>query len=92
MNALLTGQPVNLEAKEQPEENSDLQEEGAILENADVEVSFLAADGKKGEAEQEMCKLTFQFNADKFFDLFLGEEALYSYVDHRKSQQGNVVY
>lgn len=53
-----------------------------------MEVSFLAGNQKDGE--QELAKLTFNINLDKFFEYFLADNAtLYGLLDHRTLLQDN---
>lgn len=84
MNALLTGQPVQI--NREPVVGEEIlqgqTEESAVLENADVEVAFL--DGKNAEGEQEICKLTFPFTLEKFYEFFIADDAVYSLLDHRQ--------
>ncbi|CAD8069373.1 unnamed protein product [Paramecium sonneborni] len=84
MNALISGQPLQNQQTFQTSTDSTREDESQI-ENAEVEIQFLQSGASM---DQEMCKFTFSFNLDKFFEFFLADDALvYSIADHRQSEK-----
>ncbi|CAD8065597.1 unnamed protein product [Paramecium sonneborni] len=84
MNALLQGQPLsNLNDSTVFNETSN--NEQSQIDNAEVEIQFLKSESS---TNQEICKFTFSFSLDKFFDFFIADNAsLYSIYDHRQNEK-----
>lgn len=52
------------------------------MTSTDVEVSFLESDTQ--DDKQEVMKAVFPVTVDRFFELFISDNAVYSLIDHRK--------
>ncbi|CAD8146907.1 unnamed protein product [Paramecium octaurelia] len=84
MNALISGQPLSNQQTMQTTTDS-ARDDDSQIENAEVEIQFLQ---QGASMDQEMCKFTFSFNLDKFFEFFFADDALvYSIADHRQSEK-----
>ncbi|CAD8156662.1 unnamed protein product [Paramecium pentaurelia] len=84
MNSLLQGQPLSTFSDSQVNTESSNNDQ-SIIDNTDVEIQFLKSESS---TDQEICKFTFPFSLDKFFDFFIADNAsLYSVYDHRQNEK-----
>lgn len=56
-----------------------------LVEGAEVEVNFLQSDPSI-EDQQELMKVNFSVSVDKFFELFVANDAIFTLIDHRKNR------
>ncbi|CAD8071543.1 unnamed protein product [Paramecium sonneborni] len=84
MNSLLQSQQLSNQSDSKAINENFINEQSQI-DNAEIEIQFLKSESSN---DQEICKFTFSFSLDRFFDFFIADNAiLYSIQDHRQNEQ-----